>query len=114
MRARSNDGHAIPERPPIRLVVGEQIRISDRGSEWPEFVFVTTAAGSGWVPARHLSGDSGLVIAEQPYDTKELEVAAGDEVTVVERDDVSGWWWCRDEAGDEGWVPVSALTAIDP
>ena len=113
MKARSTGGHAAPERPPLQLEVGEHARIEDRGSEWPEFVYVVAARGTGWVPARYLSGDTGTVVVQQPYDTKELEVAAGETVSVVERDDLSGWWWCRNDAGEEGWVPVSALTPVD-
>ena len=47
-----------------------------------------------------------------PYDTTELELAVGEEVVVLDRDDVSGWWWCRRADGAEGWVPVSALDPI--
>lgn len=85
--------------------------VGDRDTEWPEFVFVTTSQGSGWVPARHLSSDQGAAAAEVAYDTAELAVAAGEEVTVVDRDDVSGWWWCRDSDGAEGWVPSRSFVA---
>lgn len=105
MRARTVAEHEIPVRPPIQLSVGEPVVVGDRDTKWPEFAFVTTSQGSGWVPARYLSSDSGGAVVEVEYNTAELPVAAGDEVTVVERDDESGWWWCRDGDGAEGWVP---------
>ena len=113
MRALSDRGHIAPEGPPLQLAVGEQARVGERSTEWPEFVFVSTNHGTGWVPARYLSGDRGMVVVEQEYNTKELDVAPGREVTVLERDDVSGWWWCRGEDSDEGWVPVAALIPLD-
>jgi hypothetical protein len=30
--------------------------IGDRDDEWPEFVFVTAAHGTGWVPIKSLAG----------------------------------------------------------
>jgi hypothetical protein len=85
--------------------------VGERDTEWPEFVFVTASHGTGWVPARHLSSDHGAAVVEAAYDTTELPVAAGEEVTVFERDDASGWWWCRNGDGSEGWVPTRVFGA---
>ena len=112
MRARACSHHEVPDRPPLRLVPGERVRAGERDDQWPAFVFVSGARGEGWVPARHLSGNGGEVIVLTAYDTTELPVDVGDEVDVLERDDVSGWWWCRNGAGREGWVPVSALERL--
>ena len=109
MKIQVSSPHELPERPSIQLQVGEPVMVGDRDTEWPEFVFVSSAAGSGWVPARHLSASSGAAVVEVAYDTKELAVVAGQQVTVVARDDASGWWWCRDNTGAEGWVPVAVL-----
>lgn len=109
MRVRVLSRHEVPERPPIQLAVGEPVMVGEPDTEWPEFVFVTSATGSGWVPARHLSAAAGPAVVEIAYDTTELTVGADQQVTVVERDDTSGWWWCRDDAGSEGWVPMAVL-----
>ena len=109
MRVQVSAPHEVPERPPLHLAVGEPVMVGEPDEEWPEFVFVTGAAGSGWVPARHLSASSGAAVVENTYDTTELAVTAGQQVTVVDRDDRSGWWWCRNDAGDEGWVPMAVL-----
>ncbi len=102
-------GHDIPERPTIQIEAGEVVDVAERDGEWPAFVFVTTQSGSGWVPARHLSAASGSAIVLTGYDTTELPTAVGEVLEVVERDRDSGWTWCRNAAGREGWVPDRTL-----
>jgi hypothetical protein len=82
-----------------------------RDTEWPEFVFVTAAYGSGWVPARHLSAWSGTAILKTSYDTTELPTQVGDLLEVLAEDNASGWLWCRSGGGREGWVPINTLEA---
>jgi len=101
--------HEIPERDPLRVRPGEVVSVGERDTQWPEFVFVTASNGTGWVPARHLSAASGAATVLVAYDTTELSVSVGDVLTVVERDDESGWWWCRSSEGNEGWVPTDVL-----
>lgn len=113
MRARARTAHHIPDRDPLRLSVGDRVVIGERSDEWPAFVFVTAKHGEGWVPERHLEqrGDSALVVLG--YDTTELPLTRGQEVLVIEQDEPSGWWWCRDDRGREGWVPMAALIPLD-
>jgi len=101
--------HQIPERPPLRLAVGEHVEVGERDREWPEFVFVTASHGSGWVPARHLSASSGTAVVQTPYDTTELPTQHGDVLEVLAEDLTSGWLWCRGPGGDEGWVPAKTV-----
>lgn len=101
--------HEIPERPPIRLAVGEHVTVGERDSEWPEFVCVTTADGAGWVPARYLSATLGEAVVRTAYDTTELPATAGEELEVIAEDRQSGWLWCRSKDGREGWVPEKTL-----
>ena len=101
--------HEIPDRPPIRLSVGQRVRVGDRDTEWPEFVFVTAPQGSGWVPARHLSAPSGSAVVRTEYDTTELPTAVGEVLDVVIEDLTSGWIWVRSRDRREGWVPLKTL-----
>ncbi len=41
----------------------------------------------------------------EPHDTTELPTTAGETLTVIARDDASGWLWVRSASGREGWVP---------
>lgn len=101
--------HAIPDRAPIQLAVGEEVDVGERDCDWPEFAFVTTSRGSGWVPARHLSQASGPAVVEAAYDTTELATRAGEILEVVAEDLPSGWLWCRSGQGGEGWVPLRTV-----
>jgi hypothetical protein len=108
-RAVAKVAHEIPDRPPLRLRVGERVDAGHRDTEWPEFVFVTAPHGTGWVPARHLSVPSGSAVVETAYDTTELPTQVGEVLDVLAEDLASGWLWCRSPGGREGWVPLNPL-----
>ncbi|WP_349309157.1 SH3 domain-containing protein [Microbacterium sp. MM2322] len=97
--------HEPPERPPLQVGVGDRVDAGARDDEWPAFVFVTAAGGTGWVPARYI--EDGVVVTA--YDTTELRALAGDIVEVIVDDPESEWAWCRDARGAEGWIPHRAL-----
>ena len=108
-RVTARTAHRIPDRPPIQLSVGDEVRVGERDAEWPEFVFVTTSHGAGWVPARHLSRSSGIAIVETAYDTTELPTQVGEMLDVVAEDLPSDWLWCRSADGREGWIPAKTV-----
>ena len=101
--------HEIPARAPLMLRAGDVVQVGERDMQWPAFVFVTAPGGAGWVPARHLdvAGATGTVLV--PYDTTELPAARGEIVDVVQDDPESGWSWCRNAEGREGWIPRREL-----
>jgi hypothetical protein len=101
--------HEIPDRPPLRLNVGQRVDVGERDTEWPEFVFVTAPQGCGWVPARYLSAPSGSAVVRTGYDTTELPTHVGEVLDVAAEDLASGWVWCRSREGREGWVPLKTL-----
>jgi hypothetical protein len=108
----ARSAHEIPDRPPLRLEVGDRVTVGERDREWPAFVFVTSRNGSGWVPERHLDrrGTSGVVTEE--YDTTELPTREGEQLEVLREDVASGWLWCRADDGREGWVPERTLSRL--
>jgi hypothetical protein len=101
--------HEIPDRAPIRVAPGDWVSVGERDTTWLAFVFVSTGEGDGWVPARHLDGNEVIT----PYDTTELPTIAGERLDVLRRDDESGWLWCRNQGGREGWVPISTVIEDD-
>jgi mannitol-1-/sugar-/sorbitol-6-/2-deoxyglucose-6-phosphatase len=128
---RASDRHSPPETLPIVVVAGDEVSVGERSPEWPAFVRVTNSdGGRGWVPERILAGgddhndhavqsekgedgdDRRTVREGYRYDTKELEVAAGTELRVIEPDPGSSWVWCADPEGHEGWVPVRVLEVV--
>lgn len=107
----AHTAHAVPDRAPIRVEAGEKVEVGERDGEWPEFVFVTTGGGSGWVPARYIDIAGGWGVVHTAYDTTELATRVGDVLEVLIDDRQSGWLWCRAADGAEGWVPVRTVTA---
>ncbi|MBT1683991.1 hypothetical protein KK095_13030 [Curtobacterium flaccumfaciens pv. flaccumfaciens] len=101
--------HEIPERAPLVIRPGDLVQVGDRDTEWPAFVFVTTSQGAGWVPARHIDIDGSVGIVRAGYDTTELPAVSGESVDVLEEDSESGWCWCRNADGREGWIPHRVL-----
>lgn len=80
--------------------------MEERSSDWPAFVFVRRSDGAGgWLPERNLGSERPRTRVRRPYDTTTLEPAVGETLTVLEPDDRSGWLWCRDPDGREGWFP---------
>ena len=109
-RAIAHIAHEIPDRAPIQVHAGQEVAVGERDGEWPEFVFVTTTTGSGWVPTRHLTMTGpGRAVVHTAYDTTELPASVGDTFDVLAEDLQSGWVWCRSREGVEGWVPVRNL-----
>ena len=111
-RLRATAPHEIPDRPPIQVVPGQHVRVGQRDTEWPAFVFITTGSGAGWVPERYLDTSSDPAKALTSYDTTELATTAGEELILIERDDPSGWARVRNVAGSEGWVPLRTIEPV--
>ena len=109
---RATAPHTIPQRPPIRVVPGQQVETGQHDSDWPAFVFITTDDGAGWVPERYLDTSSDPAVVLTAYDTTELATAAGEALTLLERDDPSGWVLVRNEEGRKGWVPLSTVEPV--
>jgi hypothetical protein len=108
----ATEAHKIPDRPPIQLVPGQRVRAGQHDTQWPAFVFVTTDDGAGWVPEHYLDTSSDPAVVITGYNTTELATAAGDELTLIEQDDPSGWAWVRNAAGQQGWVPLRTVRPI--
>jgi len=108
-RVRAIESHEISQRPPIQVASGDRVQVGERDTTWPAFVLVTTETGEGWVPSRYLDADSGWATVVTRYDTTVLSTVSGETLEVLERDDESGWLWCRNAAGREGWVPTRAV-----
>jgi hypothetical protein len=111
-RLRATAAHTIPLRPPIRVTPGQQVQAGQRDTDWPAFVFISTDDGAGWIPDRHLDTSSDPAVVITAYDTTELATTGGEELTLIQRDDPSGWAWVRNAAGQEGWVPLRTIEPV--
>lgn len=93
---------------PIAFNPGDVIRLGERDTEWPEFVWCTNAEGkSGWVPEAAFERHGATGIASRTYSASELRVDTGEIVTIGE--EIGGWSCCTNERGESGWVPDTHL-----
>jgi uncharacterized protein YgiM (DUF1202 family) len=93
---------------PLKLKVGDEVKVEDRESEWPGWLWCTDRTGNaGWIPGLYVERDGDTGTLRVDYDATELTVEAGDEVEVL--GEQSGWAWCRKAGGEQGWLPLNVL-----
>jgi uncharacterized protein YraI len=103
---------------PISVEAHEPFAVSERSEPWednPEWMWVwcTDQRGkSGWVPKNiiQMEADGKTGTTQAAYNARELTVNAGQEL-IVEQEE-SGWFWCRDQQGEHGWVPISHVMEL--
>ncbi len=103
-------------QPPLVMRPGEALEVieTETSARWPAFVLVVNRAGGrGWVPERYLRRQGKAAVAIRVYDTTTLNPSRGDVLTVLEEDRESGWLWCRDASGHEGWFAMDNVAPID-
>jgi hypothetical protein len=100
-----------PYPDPLEIAEGEVLRVSQKESDWPGWVWCTNSAGtSGWIPESCVerTGTQGRVL--RPFTTKELSVRVGEELSCEEME--SGWIWCTNSQNQHGWVPVNHVQQL--
>ena len=107
---RANADYTVIDRAPLSLTQGQTVRLGRRDADWPGWVWVTAEDGRGsYVPEEVLEvGGTDSATVVQAFHAHDLSVKKGAEVTSVR--EVKGWHWCRDQAGQEGWLPAYLLS----
>jgi hypothetical protein len=104
------DFHAeYPEN--VILIAGITLSPTDKKSDWPGWVWCVHDSGvECWVPQVFLDlrGEKTLLVKD--YNAKELTVTVGQQIAL--EDSVAGWYWCLNQAGEEGWVPQKHIEII--
>lgn len=90
---------------PIMMKAGDSLKVEDRQTDWIGWVWCVHPSGkSSWVPENFIQREGDTALATQEYDATELTAAEGQKLEIV--DEEAGWYWCKSEAGDSGWVPA--------
>jgi uncharacterized protein YgiM (DUF1202 family) len=95
---------------PLIVQAGEPLVLSGRVDPWrdnPQWIWVwaTDPRGkSAWVPQTLIQRQGDQVIARYDYSARELDAVAG-EMVQIEREE-SGWYWCENQQGEQGWLPL--------
>jgi len=99
-------------KPPLVMRPGDAFEVveEEESERWPAFVLVVNERGDrGWVPERYLKRQGKKALAIRRYDTTTLDPSKDDFLTVLEEDRESGWLWCRDSRGKEGWFALDSV-----
>lgn len=92
----------------IKVNKGDVLNIDRSKSidnDWPGWIWCTDSSGLGsWVPVKYIRIKSDTATVVDDYDATELNVTVGEKLMVYKEE--SGWYWCRNKSGQDGWVPV--------
>lgn len=111
----ANADYTVVDRTPLTLAAGEKVTLGNADKAWEGWVWATTSEGRGtYLPVSFLEeteteNSPGQAQLKEPFAAIDLSVKKGDTVTCLR--EVSGWFWCRDTSGAEGWLPDYVLAA---
>jgi hypothetical protein len=97
----------------LRGVAGDVWACERRPTVYPGWVWCTDRNGAqAWVPEAFLSieGEAGRLVRD--YLSRELDLAPGDRVEILETE--SAWAWVRHPRLGLGWVPADCLKPAVP
>ena len=106
----ANTNYTVVDRTPLHVHAGDTVSVGARDKSWPGWIWVSTIDGRGsYVPEDILEIEGPTAKVLTAFSTRDLSVKQGERVTALR--EVSGWLWCRNNAGDEGWLPEFVLRA---
>ncbi|MCJ7622250.1 MAG: SH3 domain-containing protein [Anaerolineaceae bacterium] len=92
----------------ILMAAGDCLQIENRETDMQGWLWCMDQKGIGsWVPEAYLQVEGDTGISRCDYDAVELTVEVGEMLKVIEEE--SGWVWCENTAGKQGWVPADCV-----
>ena len=131
MQETAQTHHKAYYEDPIALEAGEEFILSGRRDAWednPEHIWLWAIAQDGregWVPEGFAVVKDDKAIAPYAYFARELNVVAGESLTIVRK--MNGWAWCesntnktganktsssKTSSSKTGWVPLKIFVPI--
>lgn len=107
---KANADYTVVDRTPLHLEAGEIVTLGREDKAWTGWVWVTTSENRGtYAPVTFLERTNpGQAMVRQAFEAVDLSVKKGEPLSLLR--EVSGWFWCRNEGGQEGWVPDYVLS----
>ena len=102
----ANTNYTVVDRSPLHLQPGDPVTPGPRDQSWPGWIWVTTADGRGSYVPEDILDPAGTSV-HTSFSARDLSVRQGERVTALR--EVKGWLWCRNAAGEEGWLPEFVL-----
>jgi len=109
MRLTVQTAHVSNYPDPISFKPGDKLVTGRRDDEFPGWVWCRIPVGNeGWAPEdfMQMTGDNKATAIEN-YSARELNTREGEKLQVIQ--ELNAWVLCRNQAGDEGWVPKKTL-----
>jgi len=112
-RARVIKAHTPnPASAAVFIGPGDPLKIGEESPAYPGWLRATVPDGrSTWIPEAYVQVNGAKGIARVEYDSRELAVKGGEEVTLLL--EYRGWVWVRTEDGREGWLPLDVLESAN-
>jgi hypothetical protein len=97
---------------PISGKEGDVFLLGGRHSaDYPDFVWATAADNRcGWIPKTFLQQDGDFGRLVRDYTAREVAVAMGEVVEILE--EIGGWLWIATHDGREGWIPAKSVSYL--
>ena len=93
---------------PVRTSQGEVLAAEEKETVWEGWLLCTNQQGEEvWIPQSFVDRQGDMAIMRRDYDSIELTVTLGEELTGGE--EAAGWVWVTNQAGENGWVPLANL-----
>lgn len=87
----------------LELRVGEKVTISRRKEKG--WVWCTDKEGVGaWIPEKYLKRKEDVGTMKVDYNSTELTASIGERLRPIKEE--SGWVWCTNQNGQNGWIPL--------
>lgn len=106
MKTRITQSYTKTYADPIRGKRGDELEIGEPDADNPDWIWCIGPEGrAGWVHQSVIDRLNACLSAD--YDARELDVKAGEEVTMLQT--LSSWAWCVNAQGVAGWVPTNCM-----
>jgi hypothetical protein len=103
-RFTANADYEEKDSHPLHLAPGDEVTVGPVDRAWPGWVWAEGDRDrDGYVPEAILEPlGEGRYAALEAFDPTTLVIRRGDELESLKQ--IHGWHWCRNAAGQQGWV----------